>query len=1340
MARRNETASFISLTVEGSLIPPDIIGRISQGDKELKGLRPEDYHLATGERLGDAANRAWTRLVGAWAALQDALAKTKEGDHATGLTRDRWLLILFQELGFGRLQPAAKSVEIEGRDYPISHLWNHVPIHLVGARIDIDKRTPGARGAAQASPHSLVQEFLNRSDDHLWGIVSNGMRVRLLRDNASLARQAYLEFDLEAIFDGELYADFVLLFALFHVSRFEGDPPETCWLERWRETAIREGTRALDQLRTGVESALNALGAGFLAHPKNDILRAKLGAGELTTNDYYRQLLRLVYKLIFLFVAEDRGLLFGEDGTPEAPSFHHNSTRLYHQQIERTVAARQLYYDYYSTQHLRDLAEQRAGTAHGDLYEVIRLVTGWLGDANGCPELGLTPLGGKLFSASSTPDLDEALIENRAFLDAIRALCLVDAGAKRRRVDYKNLGAEELGSVYESLLELHPELDVAAATFDLAVASGNERKTTGSYYTPSSLIDELLDRALDPVLDRAQATSDPESALLDVKVLDPATGSGHFLVAAARRIARRVAQVRSGEEEPPPEATRHAIRDVIARCIYGVDKNDMAAELCKVSLWMEAMEPGKPLAFLDHKILVGDSLIGATPALIKRGIPDEAFAPLEGDDKKVASSYKKRNKTAREGGQLSFTTQRGLKDSYEAISSGAFELRDAPEESIYQVEVKESRYRSLVSSDDYEHAKLVADAWCAAFFWPKVVGGPEPVTQEVLTNLITDETSVSKEILAEIDRQAEENQFFHFHLAFPDVFEPKDDLAIDTEEVTGWGGGFDVVVGNPPWERVKLQEQEFFATRDPEIANAPNKAARKQLIDALLVENPGLLGEFARALRSSEGGSHFLRKSGRFPLAGRGDINTYAVFAESMRTLASAEGRTGAVLPSGIATDDTTKYFFQDLVEWGSLVALLDFENRDRVFPAVDSRVKFCLLVLTGPDSPTESADFVFFAHSTEDLAIPDKQITLTPGDIALINPNTKTCPIFRTRRDAEITRAIYERVPVLIDESKGDEGNPWGVQLSTMFHMSGDSGLFRTREQLEADGWTLKGNVFHRDDDQYLPLYEAKMIHQFNHRFGDYSMLPAGSKSTQLPDISEALLADPHYQPLPRYWVPTGDVSGRLSGKWSRPWLLGWRDIARSTDERTVIASVIPRTAVGNKLPLMLAAKAPSAVASLAACLSSYAFDFVSRQKIGGTSLNFFIYEQLPVLAPARYDDRDAWTGGESLADWISTRVLELSYTAWDLEPFASDLGHDGPPFAWDPERRFQFRCELDAAFFHLYGISAEDADYILDTFPIVRRHDEQKYGTYRTKATILTLYDEYSTPQVKWGGDTRA
>ena len=612
--------TFTTVRSEGAILPPDLLRRVADGDRELGGLRPEDCHLARGERLNEAINRAWNRLQGEWARFREQVARLDANDPATSLTRDRWLLPLFQELGYGRLAPA-RALEVDGRSYPISHAWGSVPLHLVGWNVDLDKRTPGVAGAARNSPHGVVQDALNRSDAYLWGFVANGRRLRILRDSVSLTRQAYVEFDLEAMLDGEVYADFSLLWLLCHQSRVEAERPTDCWLERWSRTAQEQGTRALDQLRKGVEEAIAALGRGFLAYPGNHALRERLRGGALSPQDYYRQVLRQVYRLIFLFVAEDRDLLLDP-------------------------AARERYTRYYSAGRLRRLAERRVGTRHGDLYEGLRLVLDRL-SRDGCAALGLPALGSFLFDAAATPDLAACGLANHDLLDAVRALAFTVDGKVRRLVDYRNLGAEEIGSVYESLLELHPEVNLDAATFALRVAAGHERKTIGSYYTPSSLIQCLLDSALDPVLDEAAREPDAEQAILRLKVCDPACGSGHFLIAAAHRLAKRLAAVRTGDDEPAPEATRRALRDVIGRCVYGVDVNPMAVELCKVALWLEALEPGKPLSFLDHHVQCGNSLLGATPRLLAAGIPDAAFDPIEGDDKAVCSEWKKKNRERR---------------------------------------------------------------------------------------------------------------------------------------------------------------------------------------------------------------------------------------------------------------------------------------------------------------------------------------------------------------------------------------------------------------------------------------------------------------------------------------------------------------------------------------------------------------------------------------------------------------------------------------------------------------------------------------------------------------------
>ncbi len=702
-----------SIRTEGGLLPADLLARVASNDPRVPGLTLAAYHLDAGLRFGEAITRSWNRLIGSWAAFQAERAALPGGDPGTTVTRERWLLPLFDELGYGRLQRAT-AVDVEGKTYPVSHAWNAVPIHLIGCRVALDRRTERVAGAAGQVPHGLVQELLNRSSERLWGFVSNGLTLRILRDNATLTRQAYVEFDLEAIFDGEAYADFALLWLVAHQSRVEGDKPETCWLEQWTTFAAEAGTRALDKLRAGVEAAISALGSGFLGHPANGDLRDALRDGALDKQDYYRELLRLVYRLLFLFTAEDCGLLLD----PGADDL-----------------TRRRYLDHYSTARLRRLAERRKGSRHADQWAGLKVVLAALGSDTAAPGIGLPALGGFLFSDDACPRLDRAEIANRDLLDAVRALATIEDGRVRRSVDYRNLGAEELGGVYESLLELHPELDANAGTFALKTAGGHERKTTGSYYTPTSLINVLLDSALDPVLAEAAAQPDPAAAILRLAVVDPAAGSGHFLVAAAHRIAKRLATVRTGDEEPSPGAVRTALRDVIGNCIYAVDLNPMAVELCKVSLWLEAIEPGKPLSFLDAHIKCGNSLLGTTPELVTAGIPDAACEPILEDDKSLSRELRKRNKAEREG-QLTFdeaTVPVPTADLAASISS----LDELPDGAIEGVRAKASRFDELLNSPTYREARMLADAWCAAFVIPKSVGTPA-ITTSTLRRMARD--------------------------------------------------------------------------------------------------------------------------------------------------------------------------------------------------------------------------------------------------------------------------------------------------------------------------------------------------------------------------------------------------------------------------------------------------------------------------------------------------------------------------------------------------------------------------------------------------------------------------
>lgn len=1337
---------FTTVRTAGLLLPVDLLTRIADGDSTVPGLEPQSYHLAPDERLNEAASRAWNRLLALWKSFQHTREKLPASDTGTTPTRDRWLLPLFQELGYGRLQPQ-KAIEFDQTSYPISHGWaDHVPIHLISFRHPLDRRTPGVAGAATRSPYSVMQELLNRSAQHRWGFLTNGLKLIILRDNAALARAANVEFDLEAMFDGEVYADFQLLYLVCHQSRVEmplDGKPEDCWLEKWAALADDQGTRAREKLRDGVENAIKALGAGFLTTRGNATLKQQLSSGDLPTQDYYRQLLRLVYRLLLLLVAEEKK---SDDGR-----------NLLHP-IDSTPQARQRYEKFYSIGRLRTLASQRRGTAHADQYESQKVLFEKL--RTGYMPLAIPALGSFLFSDHSTPDLDAARLSNESLLDTLRQLCFTEdtsarGGAVRRPVDFGNLGSEELGSVYESLLELHPKIDTDAGPFTLGTAAGHERKTTGSYYTPRSLINCLLDSALDPVVTEAIDTPDPqdaEQALLDLKVCDPACGSGHFLIAASERMAKHLARLRTGDDEPSVMDIQHAKRDIIGRCIYGVDLNPMAVELCKVSLWMEALEPGRPLSFLDHHIQCGNSLLGTTPALLSRGIPDAAFKDIAGDDKKFCTSLKNDNKRQRkdiEQGQMGFAFEKPIEAAH--LGETMMAINAEPDETLDQIEQKRAHAERLFSSEVWQDARFWADYWCAVFLWKK--DGSDlakhcPTERDFRRVEREGQGTLLPHVREEIKQLRDRYQFFHWHLAFPDVFRIPVGDELPEVESTGWNGGFNVVLGNPPWERFKMQEKEWFAERVPEIVTANTAKRRQELISELAESNPAEFTAFQEAKRRSEGDGHFARQSGAYPLCGRGDVNTYALFAERNLSLVTGNGRLGCILQSGIATDDTTKLFFRDLMRRRAVVSLISFYEIRLFFEDTDSRVPFCLLTLVGRDRSCDQSKFAFGLRRVDAVREPDRIYSLTQHDIEILNPQSMTCPVFDRRQDVELAKVVYRNAARIQDESLG------GYYMRLI-----DLGDHKHELRTEADlGSCQFGQAFEATigDDVLVRLYEAKLTYAFDHRYGTFEGVGERNQADGKPrdaTVSESRMA--LHCAKPRYWVRKALFRDIVS-KYGRQngWLLAYRDIINT--ERASLPCAIPFGPATRSLPVL--GVDPTVEKWLVlANLASFAFDYCVRQKVAGKHLTFTILKQSPFVPLVTYDNSFDGAFSASLRRFIQPRVIELTYTAWDLEPFAQDCGYDGPPFKWDEDRRFKLRCELDAAYFHLYLGSDEDwqqkgsaellesfptpraaVEYIMDTFPIVRRKDiartEEKddkgnvtrAGTYITKDTILQMYGQ--------------
>lgn len=1463
--------AYRAIRIEGGLLPAEELTRLTLlADPKATEQTESHYRIAKGLKLRDEIARDFKIALNLW---HDFRALRQRQDvRAHEFTVREWLLPLLRDvLHFHDAAPCA-PIERAGHRFAVGHAGagGRVPLVLAGFDEPLDTATerfgetnPDTGKTRRRSPFMLAQEALNASDGALWAIVSNGLVLRILRDNASLTRPAYIEVDLEALFNEELLADFSAFWLMAHATRFGGAQaqPGDCPWERWRAAGQQAGVTVRGKLRYQVAEALRALGTGFLSHPANGALRTALQAAEsgYDRQAFFEELLRLVYRLIFLATVEDRR----DRGTGERLVFT----------PEAAEDAKSRYLAGYSMTWLRDRAVRRSQhDRHADLWQALTITFGAL--ARGEPALGLPALGG-LFDPEQCPRLDAAQIDNRHLLAAVFQLGWFRADGGLSRVNYRDMGPEELGSVYESLLELVPDLQGLATPASARLAfvgddeseastKGNTRKLTGSYYTPDSLVQELIKSALEPVIAQTVKAHPerPVDALLSLTICDPACGSGHFLLAAARRLADEVALHRAAVEReggaPTPADYRHALRDVVSRCIYGVDKNPMAIQLAKTALWLEAYSPDRPLSFIDHHLRVGDALLGVLdPKVLENGIPDEAYTALSGDDKEVAKALKKQNKADlkswRQIAAGDLLTQAGV--AAQAVSVETLD-DDTPE---HLAAKRRAWSRAEAEAQGSTFARL-ADTYVAAFLAPKLADAGDTVPLSgYLWGLLSGQT-----LKADVEDAAQalcrQHSVFHWWLAFPQVAAK---------------GGFSVMLGNPPWEMLQLDPQEFFAAEAPSIANAQHMSAREKLIEALKTDRPHLYARYWAAVRATEAVQSFVHASGRYPHSGFGRINLASLFAETVLQATSLQksGRAGMVLPSGIATDSFTQHLFNAIAN-GNLASLYDFENRERIFPAVDSRMKFCLLTM----GKTQQVDFQFFAGRTTDLLDQRRRFTLSPSDFALLNPNTRTCPVFRSQADAALTKKLYISTPVLWrEELRNQDGeviqtehNPWGLQFQLMFMMNTDSGLFR-------NGPATSG------EPRRLPLYEAKMIHQFDHRWATYVETVSGAAGeVETVDVSDTQKTDPAYSVRPRYWVDEREVLARIASvptrlarawllthregpyaetedekslefavaswhagewmrrlcgdalkgasakvlaeaqwrataemdrnaapllgalrrtrggedlsnwvKWARQdaetpfgdaeeaaikawqetfhgvssggtrvgsllnfvdewmdrrsprWLMGWRDICRSTDERTVIASVVPRAGVGNKIPLLFpSADIPTArSAALLGNLSSMTLDFIARQKIGGTTLNYFYMKQFPVLAPDRYAQAD-------LA-FIVPRVLELTYTAHDLQAWAQELAtydprpaaEQGRPFGWNAERRAHLRAALDAYYARLYGLTRDELRYILDpkdviggdspseTFRVLKEGELRTYGEYRTRRLVLAAWDRITT-----------
>ena len=1206
------------------------------------------------------------------------------------------------------------------------------------------------------APSTQMLRYLRRIDDLTsgklrWGILTNGTKWRLYWAGARSVSEEFLEVDLGRVLaldgGGDLFASdtdrdhwlrvFVVMFSRKAFIKDGAD--DRSFHERARAAAAFYEERVAASLSKLVfEQVFPSLATAIAS-----------GAPQAPLQDVREAALVLLYRLLFLLYAEDRDLLPVTDKR----------------------------YDDYALRPLRidvgkrvtdgDALSSSASRIWGHISDLSRIID--KGDAS----VGIPPYNGGLFAGDGASLLESVRIPDSVMAPALDALSYERSTGERRYINYRDLSVQQLGSIYERLLEFEIVRDDSATL----VVRPNlfARKNSGSYYTPDELVGLILDETLEPLINerldafrsalgklnaedtedfqrRELRDADPANAILSLRVCDPAMGSGHFLVSLVDTLADHVLDAMAEAASLGAELAytspladkiediratilknakaanwtideaqlddRHIVRRmVLKRCVYGVDKNPMAVELAKVALWLHTFTVGAPLSFIDHHLRVGDSLFG----LWVRDAIDKASAL---------------------GGELLWNEAlRNAQRSAEAMKTI---------EALTDVEIAEA-HRSAAMYQDVELMTGELDGFVSfvhALDWLNLsraqsalvrlwldgrFGDPIPIARGKKTPEAGKARQAEVEGFTEIWARAraliEEERFLNWQISFPGVW---DNWSSKDRE-----GGFDAVVGNPPWDRIKLQQVEWFAARRPDIALAPRASDRTRMIAKLRTDGDPIWDDFTHAERRAADTARSARRSGHYPLLSAGDTNLNSLFVERAHALVKPGGLVGLLIPSGIASDQSSSAFFRKVTGSKQVHRIIDFLNRrydgSLFFPDVYYRFKFCAYVAGGAERTFDGASYGFFIRDLAEIGDPDRVFPVTAEEIGRINPNSGTAPIFRSRRDKEITSAIYARLPVLVNRALGQGDAVWPLRYATMFHMANDSGLFRTRPELETDegAWSIGGNRFQSADGEWVPLYEGKMVQAFDHRAADVVLAAANVfRSGQGANLTDEDHCNPARQPTPRYWVKSADIG------WDAPtdWCLALKDVTSVTNARTTIASIIPRVGAGHTLPVLFPRDSedgmPYSKAGplVTANLNSVILDYLARQKVHGNHLAWYLLEQLPLIPPAGYG---RIFGRKSAGEIICEAVLELSYTAHDLAPFARDMGHVAaggdvlPPFKWNEYRRLHLRAKLDAIYFILYGVfdptnaaqSRDDIHYIYSTFPIIEREETARWGRHQSR-----------------------
>lgn len=1207
------------------------------------------------------------------------------------------------------------------------------------------------RPGGASAPSTQMLRYLRRVDDLTrgslrWGILTNGSRWRLYWQGARTVSEEFFEADLPlllGITDGESDLDekgreraLTIFWLTFSKRSFI---PSASQDSSFHEQAINIGRDYEERVASDLS---NLVFESVFPNLTNAIA---VSAPNASSSDIRDAALVLLYRLLFIFYAEDRSLLPVRDG-------RYSDYGMY-ERVRRDIGNRK---------DLNSTFSQSATRYWDAINDLCRLIDA--GDSS----IGLPPYNGGLFNRAQTPLLNQIRLSDSVMADVIDALSFEKTKRDRRRyINYRDLGVQQLGSIYERLLEFEVvkkrdgSVSISPNTF--------ARRSSGSFYTPDDLVTLILNETIEPLIkskwmafkerkkelkfpDTYYPTHedirvydlenyDPALRILDLNICDPAMGSGHFLVNLVDYLTEQIIDAMALVEERidgyvsslydeirqirrqiltnanenkwvvdlEQLSDRHIIRRmVLKRCVHGVDKNPMAVELAKVSLWLHTFTIGAPLTFLEHHLRCGDSLFGLW---VQKGI-----------------------EKAKTSGTKIFLGRKSLDQAFDTASHiymierlTDIEIAEANKSAtVFNRVIRDTRklnsFLSLIHAFDWLGVKTGDEQTAITSFLTGTYGDPVDIAVgDIEINGKGSSAEIFAELFARARKIIKRERFLNWQLTFPRIWTDWESNELH--------GGFDAIIGNPPWDRIKLQQIEWFAHRNREIAFATRASERKHMINELAQSNDPLINEFAEAHVTAATMAHIARTSGDYPLLSKGDINLYSLFVERAMAVVKPDGMIGLLVPSGIASDKMASEFFRSITSQNKLKSLYDFENKKVFFRDVHSSFKFCVFIASR-SSLSEPTRCGFFLHDVFEVTDDQKCFSLRARDFAKINPNTGTAPILRSRRDVKLALSIYDRLPIIVSRKERVEQRTWPIKYVRMFDMANDSGMFRTAEEIKEieKGWPIKGNRWETSAGQWIALYEGKTVQAFDHRAADIVLHETNlfRPGQQVPiPTSEKMQYD--RLPVPRYFVK--DDPQRWP--WPRDWTIAFKDITATTNVRTMIAAIIPRVGAGHTLPILPFTDeiedSARAACMIVANLNAIPFDYVARQKVPATHLTWFTLEQIPVVSLDQFNITSF--GTKSAAEIVTEAVLELTYTSNDMKPFARDLGfvtrrnQVRKPFRWNEERRLSLRAKLDAIFFRFYGITDhDDVQYVYSTFPILKKEEMSRWGQYRSRELCLT------------------